>query len=64
MTVIDTPDGIEKFRLLQLKHAMKLELLGMKHSKLGSIISKVKKQYGFKGNKQSIVTQFCMHHGI
>lgn len=64
-TVIDTPEGVEMFRLLQLKYAMRLELrTGMKHSRLGSVVAKVKKQYGYKGNKQSVYEQFCSQHGL
>lgn len=32
MTIIDTPEGIEAFHLLQLKHAIRLEQLGLRHS--------------------------------
>ena len=31
-TVIDTPEGFELFRLLQIKYAFKLELIGVKIS--------------------------------
>jgi hypothetical protein len=62
--VIDTPEGIEQFRLLQIKYAMRLELRGMTHSRLGSVIAKVKKQYGYKGSKEKVYAQFCEAHGL
>jgi len=63
--IIDTPEGIELYRLLQLKYAMKLELeTGMKHSRLGSVIAKVKKHYGYTGSKRAVYERFCREHGF
>tara|TARA_Y100000310_G_scaffold91334_1_gene88680 strand:+ start:3975 stop:4175 length:201 start_codon:yes stop_codon:yes gene_type:complete len=56
MTVIDTPEGIERFRLLTLRGALKLEVLGMKR-RGQSVYSIVKKEFGFKGNKQRVLEQ-------
>jgi hypothetical protein len=33
MTVIDTPEGIQMYRLLAIRSGLKLELLGMRHSR-------------------------------
>ena len=50
-------DQIEMFQLLRLRSALKLELLGMKHSQ-GSVYAYIKKVYGLKGNKQKVYDQF------
>ena len=57
-TVIDTPEGIRMARLLTLKSALKLETLGMKHSR-GSVYALIKREFGLRGNKQRVYTQFC-----
>jgi hypothetical protein len=44
-------------RLAQLG-AMKLELLGMKHSSGRSMIAVIKKTYNLKGNKQHVYAEF------
>ena len=48
VTVIDTPDGIDMYRLLALKGALKLAVVGLKPRRGISLI-RVAKQYGFKG---------------
>ena len=56
MMTADTPKQIALFRLLSLRGALKLEILGLK--KRGqSVYSILKQEYGFKGNKQSILDQ-------
>ena len=55
--MLNTPEQIEGFRLLTLYHALKLETLGLKHSR-GSVYALIKKQFGLKGNKQSVLDQF------
>ena len=60
--VLDTPSKIEAYRLLVLKAAMKLELVGMRHSSGKSVCADVKRTYGFKakrGDKQAIFDQYC-----
>lgn len=55
---IITGQGIELFQRMATVKAMQLELrTGLKHSKLGSVISKYKKAHGLKGNKAAIVAQ-------
>jgi len=54
--VIDTPEGIDRYRILALKGALKLECLGM--SRRGpSAYSMIKKEFGFKGNKKRVLEQ-------
>lgn len=57
--VITNPNAIQHFHYLAQLGAMKLELKGLKHSSGRSVIAYVKKQHGFKGNKQSVVDQFA-----
>ena len=54
--IIDTPDGIELFRLLALRGALKLEVLGMtRHGR--SVYSIVKQEFGFTGSKKRVLEQ-------
>ena len=46
------------FNMLAQKQALRLETLGLKHSK-GSVYAHIKKTYHLRGNKQSVYTQFC-----
>lgn len=56
MITADTPQQIALFRLLSLRGALKLEILGLK--KRGqSVYSILKQEYGFKGSKQSVLDQ-------
>lgn len=58
--MIDTSDGLAAFAHLQRYYALKLELTGLKHSR-GSIYALVKREYGFKGNKQRVFDQLDAH---
>ena len=56
MQVCDTPEQIDMFRFLSLRSALKLECLGM--TRRGqSAYSIIKAEYGFKGNKKSVLEQ-------
>ena len=56
MLVFDTPEQIDMFRFLSLRSALKLECLGM--SRRGqSAYSIIKAEYGFTGNKKSVLEQ-------
>jgi hypothetical protein len=55
--MLNTPEQIEQYRLLTMYQALKLETLGLKHSK-GSVYALIKKQFGLKGNKASVLKQF------
>ena len=46
--VIDTPEAIDMYRLLALKGALKLAVVGLKPRRGISLI-RVAKQYGFRG---------------
>ena len=54
--VISTPEGIELFQLIRLNTALKLEMMGLKHSQ-GSVYAHIKRTYNFKGNKQTVLNQ-------
>lgn len=56
-TVIDTPEGIRAWHLLSQRSALRLEIMGLRHSR-GSVSAHLKKTYGFKGNKQKVLEQF------
>ena len=49
-------ENINMFRLITLKHALKLEMLGMKR-RGQSVYSIVKEEFGLKGNKQKVYNQ-------
>ena len=50
-------DAVSIFRLITIKHALKLETMGMKHSR-GSVYAMVKREFNLHGNKQSVYDQF------
>lgn len=54
--VISGPQNVAKARLITLKHALKLEVLGMKR-RGRSVYSIVKQEFGFKGSKQKVLDQ-------
>ena len=47
-------------RLAILRGALRLEVAGMKRSRTPTVYAIVKKEFGLKGNKQSVLDQFCM----
>jgi hypothetical protein len=47
-------------RLAILRGALRLEVAGMKRSRTPTAYAMVKKEFGLKGNKQSVLDQFCM----
>ena len=55
--MLTTPEQIEQYRLLTMYQMLKMETLGLKHSR-GSVYALIKKQFGLKGNKQSVLKQF------
>ena len=49
-------DNVDRFRVLTLRGALRLEVVGL--SRRGrSVYSIVKEEFGFKGNKQSVLDQ-------
>ena len=64
--VYDTPQAINGFRIRTLRSALRLETKGMK--KRGqSAYSIIKDEFGFKGNKESVLNQlnsWMLEHNI
>ena len=58
--VLDTPQAIDGFRTRMLRSALKLEVLGMKR-KGPSVYSVVKREFGFKGDKQKVLDQLLAY---
>jgi hypothetical protein len=56
-TFLTTPEQISGARLITLRGALKLELLGMKR-RGRSAYSIIKEEFGLKGNKQKVYDQF------
>jgi hypothetical protein len=67
MSVHKTPGGstvisgesVEMFRLVALRSALKLELMGM--TSRGASAYSIVKQMGFKGSKKSAYDQLCAY---
>jgi hypothetical protein len=55
MSAITNPDHIAQFRILTLRQALRLEIMGMK--KRGQSAYSILKAEGFKGTKQEIFDQ-------
>jgi len=53
-----TGRNIDRFRLLVLKHGLKLEMLGMKKRR-PSCYSVIKEEFNLKGSKQKVYDMFC-----
>lgn len=49
-------EAVSVFQMVAQKHAMMLEAKGIRHSR-GSVTAHVKRQYGFKGNRESVIAQ-------
>jgi hypothetical protein len=65
--VCDTPDKIMAFQLLATRSALKLEILGLQHSR-GSVAKRVRQMIGVKTrNKKKLLAlleTFLKLHGI
>ena len=57
--VLDTPEKIARFRLLALRGALKLEILGMK--KRGTSAYQVLKAEGYTGTRAQVLQQLNAH---
>ena len=58
-TLFDGPKAVNFFRMNTLLHGMKTELkTGMKLTRGPSCFTRVKQEYGLKGNKQKLIEQF------
>ena len=49
---------INHFRYVVLRAALKLEIAGMKRSRSPSAYSIIKREFGLRGNRQSVLDQF------
>ena len=58
MAIITGKENIDRYRLIVLKHGLKLELLGMQKRK-PSCYSVIKEEFNLKGNKQKVYDMFC-----
>lgn len=56
MTMLDTPDQIEAFRLLSIRGRLKLEMRGIRFRI--STFGYVRREFGFKGTRQSVYNQY------
>lgn len=57
--VLDTPEKIARFRLLTLRGALKLEILGMK--KRGQSAYQTLKNEGYTGTRAQVLEQLNAH---
>ncbi len=58
MIIADTPEAVERYRLLILKHSLKLEIAGLKR-RGPSAYSLIKQEFKLKGSKQKVLNQLC-----
>lgn len=58
MFVITDADGIALYRMLALQKMLKLECLGMKHSKGFSAYASIKHEFKLTGNKTTVLYKF------
>lgn len=58
-TLFDGPKAVNFFRMTTLLQGMKFELkTGMRMTRGPSCFTRVKQEYGLKGNKQKLIDQF------
>ena len=57
MTALTTPGQIALYRLATLRTALKLEARGLKMSKGPTALSVLRKDYGYKGQRDAILAQ-------
>lgn len=55
--VLSGPVQTEAGQFLQQKAALKLEVLGMRHSSGRSVYAHIKRVYGLKGNRKQVLAQ-------
>lgn len=58
--IYDTPEEIQRFRLLSMKGRLKLEIAGLKF-KGPSVYKQLKKEFGFTGNKKKVLEQLTKY---
>ena len=57
-TIITGKENIDRYRLIVLKHGLKLEMLGMQKRR-PSCYSVIKEEFDLKGSKQKVYDKFC-----
>ena len=58
-SIMLTGEHIDMYRLLTIRAGLKVEAMGMRlTSKAPSCLSIVKKEFGFKGNREKVTAQF------
>jgi hypothetical protein len=58
-SILDTPAQINFLRLCSLRGMLSLELKGMSRSYPPSAYMIIKREFGFRGNREWVYTQFC-----
>ena len=58
MSIITGKENIDRYRLIVLKHGLKLEIKGMQKRR-PSCYSVIKEEFNLKGNKQKVYDKFC-----
>lgn len=61
--VFEGPEETSAYRLLALRSAFSLELKGIRIRRGVSVYALVKREFGFKGNKQRVYDQFNEYVG-
>lgn len=59
--VVVTGEGVNLFRLLALKGALKLEIKGMRRSRGPSASAMIKAEFGWKGSKEKLLEKLEAH---
>lgn len=54
--------GVKLFHMAQIKYAMKMEMLGMRHSSGKSAFTLAKQILGEKGSREKIYKMFCAYY--
>ncbi len=57
--VITGEKNIKAYRTLVLQKALRLEIIGLKHSSGQSVYAQIKREFGFKGNKRKVHDLLC-----
>jgi len=58
MAMIDTPEGIQAYRMLTLHQGLRLECKGMRLTRGRTCYAIIKDEFGLKGSKENVLRQF------
>jgi hypothetical protein len=57
--MVITGEHVDIYRLITIRHGLKIEAMGMRLTgKAPSCLSIVKREFGFKGNREKVTAQF------